>query len=233
MTTVLPVLSALSVSSVSSVPSVLGPVDQDPEASRRAACELFSPDAFCQVQDPPPPRDPPDLSGFGALVNLLLWLGLAVLIGVGIWLVVRAVANRRPRPDADDTDDDLVEEIGDVIVDRSREPSSWREEADAHRAAGRLRDALRCRYRALVGDLARRGLLDEIPGRTTGEERDQLVVSAPEIADLFDDAVDLFDAVWYGDAAVDTADLDRFVGWESEILANAPQARRTLIGGAR
>jgi hypothetical protein len=213
--------------------SALGPVDQDPEASRRAACELFSPDSFCQVRDPSPPRDPPDLSGFGALVNLLLWLGLAILIGVGIWLIVRALMNRRPRGSDDDGDDDVLEEVGDVIVDRSREPSSWREEADAHRAAGRLRDALRCRYRALVGDLARRGLLDEIPGRTTGEERDQLVISAPEIADRFDAAVDLFDDVWYGDAPVERADLDRFVVWETEILATVPPARRSLIGSSR
>jgi hypothetical protein len=215
--------------------SVLGPVDQDPEATRRAACELFSPDTFCRVQEPPPPRDPPDLSGFGALMNLLLWLGLAVLIGVGIWLIVRAAMNRRPRSRDDEVDDDVLEEVGDVIIDRSREPRSWREEADAHAAAGRIRDALRCRYRALVGDLARRGLLDEIPGRTTGEERDQLVVSAPEAADRFDAAADLFDDAWYGDAPVDRSDLDRFVGWENEVLTAAPSppARRTLIGSSR
>jgi hypothetical protein len=84
-----------------------------------------------------------------------------------------------------------------------------------------------------VGDLARRGLLDEIPGRTTGEERDQLVISAPEVADRFDAAVDLFDDVWYGDALVDHADLDRFVGWETEILATVPPSRRSLIGSSR
>lgn len=215
--------------------TALGPVDQDPEATRRATCELFSPDAFCGVQEPPEPRDPPDLSGFGALMSLLLWLGLAVLIGVGIWLIVRAVMNRRPRSrDDEDDDEDVLEEVGDVIIDRSREPWSWREEADAHAAAGRVRDALRCRYRALVGDLARRGLLDEIPGRTTGEERDQLIVSAPEAADRFDAAADLFDAAWYGDAPVDRTDLDRFVMWENEVLAAAPAppGRRTLIGSA-
>jgi hypothetical protein len=216
-------------------PGALGPVDQDPETSRLAACELFSPDTFCRVQEPPPPRDPPDLSGLGALMNLLLWLGLAVLIGVGVWLIVRAVMNRRPRSRSDEVDEEVLEEIGDVIVDRSREPSSWREEADAHAAAGRLRDAVRCRYRALVGDLARRGLLDEIPGRTTGEERDQLVVSAPAVADRFDAAADLFDDAWYGDAPVGWADLDRFVGWENEVLASAPapQVRRALIGSPR
>jgi hypothetical protein len=219
--------------------SVLGPVDQDPEVSRRAACELFSPDTFCRVQEPPPPRDPPDLSGFGALMNLLVWLGLAVLIGVGIWLIVRAVMNRRPRDRDDEVDDDVLEEVGDVIIDviidHSREPRSWRDEADEHAAAGRIRDALRCRYRALVGDLARRGLLDEIPGRTTGEERDQLVVSAPEAADQFDAAADLFDDAWYGDAPVDRGDLDRFVGWETDVLAAAPApaVRRSLIGISR
>ena len=45
--------------------------------------------------------------------------------------------------------------------------------------ARRFRDAIRCRYRALVGDLARRGMIDEIPGRTSGEERVQMAAAAP------------------------------------------------------
>ena len=64
-----------------------------------------------------------------------------------------------------------------VVVLRShggaRTAAQWRAEAAAHDAAGRWREALRCRYRALVAELAGRGLVEEIPGRTSGEYRIQ------------------------------------------------------------
>ena len=119
--------------------------------------------------------------------------------------------------DGDDAGTDEIEQEG-VAVDRSREPVNWRAEAEAHRAAGRFRDSLRCRYRALVGDLARRGLIDEIPGRTTGEERAQLRVVRPESSDPFEAAADLFDEAWYGLVPVGAADDDRFQHLEHDVL---------------
>lgn len=108
-----------------------------------------------------------------------------------------------------------------MAIDRSREPRGWRDEADSHSAAGRYRDALRCRYRALVGDLARRGLLDEIPGRTTGEERRELYASAPNALPAFREAADLFDAAWYGWIPVDASDDARFRQLDIDVLAAA------------
>ena len=108
-----------------------------------------------------------------------------------------------------------------MAVDRSREPVNWRAEAEAHRAAGRFRDALRCRYRALVGDLARRGLIDEIPGRTTGEERAQLRVVLPDSSPPFEEAADLFDEAWYGLVPVGAGDDDRFQHLEQDVLTRA------------
>ena len=211
-----------------------GPVTQDPDAVREEACKLVSPDT--SVCAPPKPVGV-DTSGDGGGFNLdwlsaLLWLLLiAAVVGL-LFLLVRFVSERtgggRNKPakaDDDDDDDDLVERDA-VAVDRSREPLNWRSEAEEHRRAGRFRDALRCRYRALVGDLARSGLIDEIPGRTTGEERAQLRRVIPDASRPFNAAADLFDGAWYGHRDVDAAADDQFQSLERDVLASAVQAKR-------
>ena len=211
-----------------------GPVTQDPDAVREEACKLVSPDT--SVCAPPKPVGV-DTSGDGGGFNLdwlsaLLWLLLiAAVVGL-LFLLVRFVSERTgggrntpAKADDDDDDDDLVERDA-VAVDRSREPLNWRSEAEEHRRAGRFRDALRCRYRALVGDLARRGLIDEIPGRTTGEERAQLRRVIPDASRPFNAAADLFDGAWYGHRDVDAAADDQFQSLERDVLASAVQAKR-------
>lgn len=213
----------------------LGPVDQDADAVREEACRLVSSNqAACSPptqQTTPRPTQQPSGSGLD-LVSALLWLLLiAVLLGLVAllvnWLMSASgpIGRRRPAKAATDEELDIVE-ANVVAVDRSREPLNWRTEADEHRRAGRYRDALRCRYRALVGDLARKGLIDEIPGRTTGEERMQLRVVAPEAAPAFNAAANLFDGAWYGNVDVDERDDDRFLAIERDVLARAPGARR-------
>ena len=205
----------------------LGPVSQDPEVVRTAACKLVASDASCTtVTVRPPDNRPPSAAAAGFdLVTMVFWLALFAALVLVVVLVARAVARRQTaRHDADDEEEEaapMPEEIGGVVVDRRREPRDWRREAHRHRAAGRHRDALRCRYRALVGDLARRGLIDEIPGRTTGEERAQLHDVAPDAAAAFDAAADLFDAVWYGDAPAGPAEDDAFAALDAEVLAAA------------
>lgn len=212
----------------------LGPVDQDADAVREEACRLVSSDqTACSPPAQTPPRPTQQQSGSGLdLVSALLWLVfIALLVGLVAllvhWLMSAngPIGRRRPSKAAADEDLDIVE--SDVVaIDRSREPVNWRSEADEHRRAGRYREALRCRYRALVGDLARKGLIDEIPGRTTGEERMQLRVVAPEAAPAFSAAANLFDGAWYGNVDVDEDDDDRFLAIERDVLARAPGARR-------
>jgi len=145
------------------------------------------------------------------------------LIMVLLVFLIRAFLNRsggagaKRRSAATDDLDEIEQDA--VAIDRSREPRTWREEADEHRRAGRYRDAMRCRYRALVGDLARRGLIDEIPGRTTGEERTQLGNVQPDAGSPFTSAADLFDGAWYGHVAVDANDDERFQEFERDVLS--------------
>lgn len=227
-------LRAFSWVSAVPTPDPLGPVDQDPDAVREEACKLVSKNtSVCSPPKPPTPSSSGGGGGFDlSIVSLLLWLLLlAAVVGLA-FLLVRWFATRqgwhtagRRTKDAVGDDVDLVERDA-VAVDRSREPTNWRAEADEHRRAGRYRDALRCRYRALVGDLARRGLIDEIPGRTTGEERAQLRRVTPAAAPPFNTAADLFDGAWYGHLAVEAADDDRFQSLERDVLATALEARR-------
>lgn len=206
----------------------LGPVDQDPDQVREDACDLLSPSTVCHPPDPEfdTPATP---GGGGAGLGLgpVAWLLLILAVAVLVALIVKAIAGRvRDREDTDDDEpSDEIVPLESVQIDHDHPPDDWRARSQRHRAAGELRQAVRCEYRALVGDLARRRLLDEIPGRTTGEERVQLRHTAPRVDRSFGAAADLFDAVWYGatDATVEL--LQRFDALEAEVLAATAGAR--------
>ncbi|MDQ6616782.1 MAG: DUF4129 domain-containing protein [Actinomycetota bacterium] len=138
-------------------------------------------------------------SRWGALIVV------AVVAALVIGLVVLTVARRgwkggehRPSP----------------VVLRGHGPSrssaEWRAEAALHEAAGRWRDALRCRYRALVAELAGRGLVTEVPGRTSGEYRRDVSAVVPAAGPAFDRATDLFERSWYGDRPTNSEDQETF-----------------------
>ena len=200
----------------------LGPTGQDPDGPRDLACDLTASQRVCAPAQPRP-EDPPDLDvvdaaavagGASALSTVLAVVLVVALIAALAWLV--AVLVRQRRPSIDDIDqEDFDEDLdGGVlqqrIVDDEQPPQRWRRLAAEHRDAGRFRDAVRCEYRALVGDLARAGYVDEIPGRTSGEERTQLRHIAPSVASTFDEAADLFDTAWFDDAPTPMAADERF-----------------------
>ncbi len=212
---------------VSSPDDPFGPVDQDPDLARDVACDLTVADAVCNPPEPEPfePREfdtGTNLGGggFGG-GTLLVVLLVAVLAAFLVWLLVTIWRNRRPADDDvedEDLDEDLDADVTARQVDHERPPDRWRRAAGDHRAAGRYRDAIRCEYRALVGDLARAGVVDEIPGRTSGEERVQLAELAPTVSADFDTAADLFDEAWFDDGPVDAADDERFVDASKAVL---------------
>ena len=102
-----------------------------------------------------------------------------------------------------------------------RPATDWRAAAARHEAAGEWRDALRCRYRALVADLAARGLVDEIPGRTTGEYRAEVAESVPAADRDFGVATDLFERAWYGAADAGPDENERLRGAADRVLQGA------------
>lgn len=226
---------------IRSVDDPLGPVGQDPDSARDTACELTASVTTCTPPTIEPPEPPPVdfVAGGGTgpgLGTLLVVLLVVALVAAIVWLVLAAIERRGPLDDEEavaDVDEDLDETSDERIVDDSRPPDRWRRAAAEHRAAGRFRDAVRCQYRALVGDLARAGIVDEIPGRTSGEEREQLRMLAADVAPAFDAAADIFDAAWFDDAEVTVDHDERFLRAERTVLdhvdrrAVAPSRRRT------
>jgi hypothetical protein len=83
-------------------------------------------------------------------------------------------------------------------------------DADTLEAAGRWREAIVVRYRDLVGGLVDARVLEPIPGRTSGEYRDEVADSVPTVADPFDDATELFERAWYGNLPTGLDESRRF-----------------------
>lgn len=223
----------------------LGPSELDPDEIRDVACDVTAPSGICNPVSDPDPPDLPDSTGlgdasagaglFGQLLVLLLVAALLLLI---VWLIVRwrrgeGTPDDGEDIDAGDTDEEVDEEVGARVIDDETPPDRWRRLAAGHREAGRYRESIRCEYRALIGDLARSGYVDEIPGRTSGEERAQVAeialrlgASGRAVASEFDVAADTFDAAWFDDGVVTRAADERFLAAQSTVL-------ETALSGAR
>ncbi|HEX7276026.1 MAG TPA: DUF4129 domain-containing protein [Acidimicrobiales bacterium] len=100
-----------------------------------------------------------------------------------------------------------------------RGAAEWRADAEAAERAGQWRQALRCRYRALVAELADRGLVEEVAGRTAGEYRTEMEGTAPAVAAPFAGATDLFERAWYGEWPTGQDDAQRIRDLSDEVLA--------------
>jgi len=147
-------------------------------------------------------------AGPGGLLGLLLTL--AVAIGL-VALIVRAVVATSPNP---------VHARRFSVSGPRRSAADWSAEATRCEAAGDWRGALRSRYRALIAELARQGLVEEIDGRTTGEYERAVAGALPAQAREFAGATELFERAWYGDAPTDAA-----MAAEFRLLA-----QRVLVG---
>ena len=86
-----------------------------------------------------------------------------------------------------------------IIFEEALSLDELRAEAEEAEAAGEWKRALLARYRILVGELADRGRVEVIPGRTSGELRREVQRSSPDLAEPFGEATDLFERAWYGD----------------------------------
>ncbi|MGH9244677.1 MAG: DUF4129 domain-containing protein [Acidimicrobiales bacterium] len=154
--------------------------------------------------DPPDRRRTPG-SGFsvGPAGTIIGWVLIVVLLVLAGYLVARFLRLRRfgrPPPDEPDVEIDEEEKTAD----------QWRGDAETLEAAGRWREAMLARYRGLVRRLVEAGVLEPIPGRTSGEYRDELAARLPAVADPFDNATDLFEDAWYGNLPTGPDESSRF-----------------------
>lgn len=153
-------------------------------------------------------------TGAGTLVAWLFVLGVVALI---VYLIVRfGRVGRLPRRP--------VSHSG-VMVELTRTSSEWRAEAEALELRGQWRQALRCRHRALIAELVRRGVVADQTGRTALEYVADVDVALPAAAAAFALATDLFEAAWYGAAPTGPAEASRFQALDAEVLAVRVGAR--------
>jgi Domain of unknown function (DUF4129) len=191
---------------------------RDPEQVRRAVRAVLAKPEYRAVR-----RSLPQLlvdwllERLGLLLAALSGTGAGSLLGIGVLLVVLSavgvlVARFARGLTADPT---AAAALGGPP---GRPAADWRAEAAAHERAGAWRQAVRCRYRALVADLAARGLVEEVPGRTAGEYRGEVGRSAPAAAADFAGATELFERAWYGGRPTGADDAARLRALAERVL---------------
>jgi hypothetical protein len=203
------------------LPAELPDPDRSAEDARRAADEVLSDPAF----DRPAPGvlarardwvfDRIDEvlqailgSGGGGVVG---WVVVGVLVVAAVLLAVRLTRGVQREPGA------VVATPGGP----ARPATDWLAEAARLESAGDWRGGLRCRHRALVASLAARGLVEEVPGRTTGEYRVEVARRAPAVAPDFDGATSLFELAWYGGRPMGADDAGRFADLSERVLVGS------------
>lgn len=148
----------------------------------------------------------------GAGTNNLVGTVVVVVLSVAlVALVVRFVSGVRRDPGT----------AAALSAAPGRAPREWEAEAEEHERAGRWREALRCRYRLLLARLAARGLVDEVPGRTSGEYLSEARASLPAAADDLRAVTLAFERTWYGNAPADAAAVQRVAEAVDRIEATA------------
>lgn len=147
-------------------------------------------------------------SGAGALVAWLFVLGAIALVVVLVVRFGRVGVPTRPSTRSSK-----------VMIELTRTPTAWRDEAVVLEAEGRWKEGLRCRHRAVIAELVVRGALSDQPGRTAGEYVRDLAGALPDAAPSLAAATELFEAAWYGNAETGPDEARRFAQLDAQVLA--------------
>ena len=145
--------------------------------------------------------------------TVIAWGFVAAAIAVVVLLIVRygggprARVPRAPRPT--------------VMVELTRTPGEWRAEAEMLEGRGRWREGLRCRHRALIGELVRCGAISDQAGRTSGEYVRDVAAVLPDAERVLAEATKLFEDAWYGDLPTGSEESARFQVLATDVLAAA------------
>jgi predicted lipid-binding transport protein (Tim44 family) len=144
-------------------------------------------------------------TGAGTLIGNVVLVLLVAAIAFAAWRLVRSL-----RRDATQ-EEPLAADVG-------RSAASWLEEAATHEESARWREAVRCRYRALIADLAADGRLQEIPGRTAGEYLAAVRRDLPAASEPFARATRIFESAWYGPDEVTAEDAAALRGAAAQVV---------------
>jgi hypothetical protein len=196
--------------------------EHDPAEARDAARHILD-----GTQFQPPPQSLPDrliewgneqiarlfdaLAGGGGS-PVIAWLVFGLIAGLVAFVVYRLTRGIQATPGL---------RVGETAAPR-KSRVEWVAEAAAHEARGEWKQALRCRYRALIADLVERDLVRDVPGRTAGEYRGDVAESAPDLAASFGGATELFERAWYGDEPTGPPENGQFRSLAETVVRGAP-----------
>jgi hypothetical protein len=170
------------------------------------------------------PDDLPGMSG-GSLPTGVGYVVLGLLVALVLFLVWRARRGLAPRRRGGDE--------ADVVIDAGEEDHDWLADALAFEEAGNWRAGLRCRYRALVSELAAADVIPDLVGRTAGEFVADVRRTRPAAGRAFRAATDVFEAAWYGGRAGGTAERDEFEARAAEVRAAVALGPSGPVDGER
>ena len=158
--------------------------------------------------------------GAGSVVGWIVLVGAAAALAWALTRLGRTVQG------------DPAVAAATVRIDEGHTPDEWRERAVQAEAEQRWKQAILYRYRALLGDLVRAGVVEDIAGRTTGEYRREVEAARWAAGAPFGEATDLFELAWYADAPTGAAESERFrIAADTTMGAPADSdADRPLVG---
>jgi hypothetical protein len=145
----------------------------------------------------------------GSIIGLAIFALILIVVGL---LAARFVRTMSRSPEV----------AAAVAAIPRRSAAEWRAEAEAHETSGEWRQAVRCRYRALVVDLASRGVVEEVPGRTSGEYRSEVSRNLPNASEAFAGATEVFDRAWYGRYPTGEGEAARLRDLSGRVLERVP-----------
>lgn len=164
--------------------------------------------------------------GGGGLPVVFGWLLLLALAGAVTYLIVRAAGGWR-RPGRLSTSAAGAR----VVLSEADRHVDWEAEAERCEREGLWADAVRARYRVLVGVLARRGVLGDLVGRTAGELAAEVRANAPAASAPFVAATEVFESAWYGGSPMGPGDVARLRALADAVLAAAGRGPTGPGGG--
>lgn len=158
------------------------------------------------------------LGAVGTLIQLLL-LALAVtVIGLAVRALLRAQRGRLGVEKSEMT----------VVLGVPGDPDELRRLSEGAESAGEWKAALLGRYRLIVATLVSDGVLADVPGRTTGEYRQEFAEVRPGQSSTFGAATRAFEAAYFGDVEVGPGDVEDMRTRASTLLVD-----RVVAGAGR
>ncbi|MBN6036769.1 DUF4129 domain-containing protein [Amycolatopsis sp. 195334CR] len=144
----------------------------------------------------------------------LAWVLLGLLVVVVVLVVRWRLGPTRRRAKASHT----------VFSGEKLTAVGYRQAAEAALAEGRLADAVRDRFRAIVCGLEERGVLEVRSGRTADEAANEAGTRLPALAGDLRQAAVQFDDVFYGGRAATEEGYRRLVALDETTAATRPLA---------